>query len=392
MPDSFDADGLTVKNLTEIRTLLVATLKIIFGNDINVESNSPDGQQVGTYSQGGVDLREVLLKINAGFDPDQAEGVVLDQRLALNGVKRGGGTFTFQDIAVTTDRALNLVGLDSEAAEIDPDIANLYTVRDDEGNEFYLLVSQVIVGAGTASYTFRAADIGKVEVLPNTITTPVTVIPGVTAVNNPTSPNSIGENEENDFDAKIRRRSSTALPAIGYLDAIEAVLNNLDNVTVANVYENNTKVTDARGIPGNTIWAIVEGGDPDEIALAIYAKKDPGAGMKGAQQVDVTRPAGGIYPVYYDLPISENLHIQFKLTGATYTASEIKSLIVANVIWQIGKGASASTITAYVQSLNANFKIEDMEISDDGIIWVEVIASTTLQNRYINDTTRITIT
>lgn len=394
MPDSFDANGLQVKTLAEIRAEHVANFKAIYGNDINVDQNSPDGQALTILAQVGVDVREQLVKINAGFDPDQSEGIVLDQRLGLNGIKRNGGTYTIQPVSITTDKALNLVGLDGAATELEPDIANLYTVKDDAGTEFYLLTSQSIVGAGTASYDFRAAEIGQIEVLPNTITTAVTIISGVTVINNPASPSTVGVDQEDDADAKIRRKSSVSIPAIGYLDAIEAALQDLDNVVTADVYENDTKFYDiSTTIDANTIWCIVEGGTDATIAAVIYAKKSSGSGMKGDELVNVIRSDGvKTIPIRFDRPDDQNLHIRFKLTGDTYDSAQIKSGIVANIFWSTGRGAAGSIVTAYVQGLNSEFKIEDMEISENGSSWYEVLDSPTLKDKFINDTTRITIT
>lgn len=393
MPDQIDANGLQTKTLTELRAELVADLQSIYGADINVDQNSPDGQQINIYAQGGVDLREVLTKINANFDPEQAVGVILDQRVAINGLTRNAGTYTFQDIEVTIDRALNLIGLDGEATELTPDVAGLFIVKDDEGNEFYLLASQSEAGAGTYAYNFRSAAIGQVEVIPNTITTVVTITLGVTAVNNPSAANSIGDNEESDFELKIRRRESVALPALGYLDSIEAALNELSGVTVAIVYENDTNVDpDSDGIPSHSIWCIVEGGDPDEIADIIYRKKSTGSRMRGVQSVAIVRPNGTGITIKYDTPTSQDLYIQFTLTGAAYTASDIKSQIVAGLFWDTGQSASGDVVTCFVKEINEDFIITAMEVSDDGAAWVEVVAPTGLNYRFINDTTRITIT
>jgi uncharacterized phage protein gp47/JayE len=392
MSDTLTASGLTTKSLSTLITELTAALKAIYGNDINVESNSPDGQQINIYCQVGVDLREVLQQINASFDPDQAEGIVLDQRVGINGITRNGGTFTFQDIEITTDAAVNLVGLDTESDEIDPDVSGLYTVKDNENNEFYLLQSQVIAAAGTNSFNFRAKDLGKVEVIPNTITTAVTIIKEVTNINNPSGANSIGIDEETDFALKNRRRVSIAITSLGYLDSIEAALQNLDNVSAAIVYENDTNVDpDSRGIPAHSIWCIVEGGDSTEIAQTIYAKKSSGSGMRGAETVNLTRPNGSTFQVKYDLADSQDLYIRFNLTGDAFDPDTIKEGIVTNVLWNIGQDGVGSVVSAYLQGLDQDFKITNMEVSDDGAAWAEVVSPASLENRFINATSRITI-
>ena len=195
MVDLLDENGLQTNTLEEIREELVSDLQDIYGIDINVDPNTQDGQQINIYAQGGVDLREVLEQVNANFDPDQAFGRVLDQRVAYNGISRNGGTYTLAPVEITTDDAVNLIGLDAQSDELNPTVANLYTVKDDAGTEFFLLDSESIVGAGTQSLTFRAASIGKVEIQVNTITSPVTVIAGVTDINNPSGALSIGEDK-----------------------------------------------------------------------------------------------------------------------------------------------------------------------------------------------------
>jgi len=394
MPDNFDSTGLTVKTLTELREELETDYKDIYGDDINLDQNSPDGQVVNIEAQEGVDLRELLASINAGFDPDQAEGRVLDQRLALNNITRNGGTFTLVPVEITVDQALNLIGLDDQSDELNPTISNLYTVKDDAGNEFYLLASVAIVGAGAVDYSFRAADIGDVQVLVGTITTPVTIIAGVTGINNTAGASSQGVDEESDADAKVRRRSSTAISSVGYLDAIEAAIKDLSNVTTGIVLENDTDTTDGDGIPSHSIWAIVEGGDNTEIGTVIYAKKSSGSGMKGTVEVGIIRPNGTTYTAKFDRPVDQDLWIQFNivLPGGVIDTDNLKALIVENITWGVGADAVGSQVSAYVQSLNPSYQISAMEVSDDDITYLEVVSPALPVDRFVNDITRITIT
>lgn len=394
MPDTLDANGLTVKDAEEIRTKLETDMKAIYGDDINIAQNTQDGQQINITVQEGVDLRELLQKVYNSFDPDLAYGVVLDQRLAINNIKRKKGTFTFQNVEITTDRALNLVGLDGQSNELEPTVENLYSVKDDAGTIFYLLDSQTIVGAGTNSFNFRAKELGEVQTIPNTITTPDNVVAGVTNINNPSGANSIGVNGETDIQAKIRRRGSTLISAIGPIDALEARLNNLDLVTSARVYENDTDVTDANGIPPKGIWCIVEGGSDADIGNTIYAKRTEGTPTKGTETYVITRPAGDPYTAKFDRPIPQDLWIRFSidLTGTGFIDEDgIKNLIVENVFWKIGADATSDVIYSYLKGLDPNYIITAVEVSDDGLAWSEVVAPTSIQHRFINDATRITI-
>ena len=394
MSDILDADGLQLKSLTEIIADLTADLQGVYGSDINVDQNSPDGQAINIYSQGGRDLREILAQAYSGFDPDQATGRVLDQRVGINGLQRQAGTFTFTPISITVDRALNLVGLDGQATELQPTVANLFTVRDDENNQFFLLNSFSFTGAGTESLQFRAARIGDVDVQLNTITTAVTIIAGVTNVNNPNAATIIGVNEESDAALKIRRRGSLALGARGSIDSIQSALNTVAGVTTVLVAENNTNTTDSDGTPGNTIWVIVEGGSNADIGNAIYLTKPPGTGMRGNQTVAVTTPEGDTYVVRFDRPDNQDLFIRLSIidvTGAAIDNNAIAESIVENIFWGIGQAASIDTVVAFLKDQNVNYRITGAALSADNSTFAEVVDPTTPRNRFVNDVSRIVI-
>jgi uncharacterized phage protein gp47/JayE len=393
MPDTLDETGLTIKSLTELVTELTDDMKGIYGDDINVEPDTPDGQQINIVAQLGIDQREVLGDINSGFDPDQAQGRVLDQRVAINGIFRQGATFTQTPISITVDRAVTLQGLDDASEDIDIP-SGTYTVKDDVGNQFCLLETEAIAAVGTYVLTFRAKDIGNVEVSVNTITTAVTAIAGVTAINNPSSPTVQGRDEETDASLRLRRRKSTAIVSTGYLDSIESALLALDGVTTAIVNSNDTDATDIEGTPPHTVWAIVEGGDPDEIGEVIYAKKSAGSGLRGDEEVIVPRPNWRTYTARFDRPDNQNLWIRFAIIvvgGGVIDADELKRLIVENVLWGVGESASADTIVCYLKTVNTNYRITGMELSDDNTIWDEVIDTANSASRFVNDIARIAI-
>jgi len=395
MPDELDENGLQVKTLEELRDELVADFIAIYGDDINVDPNSQDGQQLNIYAQGGVDLREILQQVNANFDPDQAFGRVLDQRVVINAISRNGGTYTLTPVEITNDVAINLIGLDDQSDELNPTVSNLYTVKDDAGTEFYLLDSISIVGPDSQLLTFRAAKIGIVEIQTNTITEPVTVIAGVTGINNPSGALSIGVDEESDADLKVRRRASVAISSTGYLDGIEAALADLDGVSVARVYENDTKIVDPDGTEPNTIWCIVEGGSDKEIGEVIYRKKSSGSGMRGAESTVIKRPDNRFYTSKFDRPGSEDLYIRFsiELIGGGFIDDDyIKRLIVDGIFWKIGGDAGSDDIIDFLKDIDDQYRITGMEVSSDDATWLEVEPILSPQNRFVNDVARITIT
>ena len=153
MPDILDAQGLQVKTAQEILSDLSADFRNIYGNDINIDQNSPDGQILGIVTQMATDLRELLVQVNNGFDPDRAIGRILDERVVINNIERVGATYTVINIDITVNQTVTLQGLDGNYN--DPN-ATAYTVQDNAGNQFILADTTTLV-SGTHSLTFRAS-------------------------------------------------------------------------------------------------------------------------------------------------------------------------------------------------------------------------------------------
>jgi len=396
MPDILDKDGIQVKSLTEIIADLEAGFKSIYGNDINLDQNSPDGQIINIFAQSAIDLRELAVTIHSNMDPDFAVGRVLDQRVVYNGIERAGGTFTTQPIDITTDRTVSLQGLDAAANDIN---GTGYTVQDDAGSEF-ILIDSVILTAGTTTVNFRARQIGRVETIVGTINTPVTIVLGVTAIDNPSAALEIGQDEETDAELRARRQTSPAINSKGFVDGLRADLLNLTGVTDAKVFENVTNITDADGIPPHAMWAIVEGGANTEIGDTISKKKSMGSNMKGAETVNITTDSGAIFVAKFDRPQAANLYIRFDIQttilGSVFNQPAIKQSIVDALDFKINDFTETSAITCIAKQAiddNGGGGVPvNVEVSDDDITYVDFLASPTLDSQWVVDTTRITIT
>lgn len=396
MPDEITSTGLVVKDLATIITELEDGLKEIYGDDINVDQNSPDGQLINIFAQASVDLRELAVQINNGFNPDLAVGRILDQRVVINDIIRLGGTFTIQPITLIMDRTVSLKGLDDEFNEIN---GTGFTVQDDEGNEFILVDSETFV-AGTYSRNFRARQIGEVTTTVGTIVNPVTIVLGVTSINNPSGALTVGQNEERDDQLRVRRQKSVALNSTGYLNGLLAKILNLTGVTEAVVYENVTNSVDGDGIPAHGIWLVVEGGANTDIADIIYATKSFGCDMKGSVAIAITTPSDATFTAKFDRPTATDLYIQFEVqpivASPTFDEDAIKEYIVANLTYQIGRFAETSLITQIARDALAATGGEgvpvNVEISDDDITYVDYLDAPTLDAQWVIDETRITIT
>ena len=386
MPNSFDKNGLQTLTQNEIVDNLTQDFKDIYGEDINVESNSPDGQAINIFAQMLEDQYELLSQVNASFDPDQAVGTVLDQRCAINGIQRKGGTYTYVTIEVEADRSVTLDGIDRVAPE------QAYTISDNEGNLFVLSATSSI-NSGTSQLVFRALNVGNVEVLPNTITTPVTIILGVLSVNNPGIATTQGTNEETDAELRERRKRSVSISNQGYVDGLAAALENLSDVTKVSVYQNRGNTTDADGIPGHSIWVVIQGGTDAEIGQVMDNKVAGGVGMKGSQSVNVEQSDGQIATYYFDRPSAQTLYIKLDITplnGQTIVYDEIKSALVNGMSFQPNETVDSSAIICYIKSIQDNVALT-CQVSTDGTTWETVVTPTTKDKYFQITTDSITI-
>ncbi len=383
--------GLTIDSKAQLLQDLIAAMQAIYGADINVNSNSPDGQYLNIQAQTIEDFLELLLNTYNNFALDTSYGERLDQLVALNGIQRQAGTNTLAQVDVVASQALNLPGLDQTAE-------TPFTVSDNSGNQYFLKTSYVFASPGTQTLQFEAEQIGMVETVPNTIVNIVTATLGISSVNNPTiAGDSIGVNEETDAQLKIRHAQSLNLAATGPADAMESALRNIDGVVDAYVVENDTGST-VNGIPARSLWAIVRGGTPEEIAQAIYTKKGVGCGMFGSESYIVTRPNGQTFTAAWDYALAQSLYVKFAIiwTGTpTLDDEDIKIALAAALVYRLGQNPSIRDVLVAMNTIapSAIITIDSSTqgVSDDDSIWASVVQPQDPQYYFTLDPADITI-
>jgi len=397
MADFINETGLTVSTYSELLTLIQDSLNATYAKDgdlINFDSSTPDGQFTNILAQIGSDIRELITEVYNSFDPDKCSGVVQDVRYSLNFLTRKGGTFTIQNIDVTTNRTVELQGLDASYNDTN---ASSYTVSDNAGNNWYLIDTTTIT-AGTTSLPFRSQNLGLVQPTVGTITNQVTKVLGVTSVINSTAPTTLGENQESDEEFRIRRNRSTAINGQNNYDAMTGQLLALDGITDVYVHVNSDDTTDSTGTPAYTVWVIAEGGANSDIANIIYANSG-GLPTRGNVSVDTVTVSGEEVTVNFDRANPVSLYIRFDVqntSGINVDFDTVKSEIVQNLSYSLGAPAETSAITNVASSalltLGSGLYALNVEVSTDGTTWTDFIASSSLQNKFVVDATRITIT
>lgn len=361
MKPEFTPDGISIQTYQEIYDELAAAYKLIYGNDIDLSANTPDGQRVGIEAQARLDLQSYGAAIYQQMDPDFAIAQALNRIIKLSGLTRRPASRSQVDVTINVDRNLTL-----------PDD---YQVEDDLGQVWESDGTQSLT-TGNNTVTLFAENFGAVEADAGTVNEPVTIVIGVQSVTNSAAA-TVGQDEETDEELRIRRNRSLENPATSTIGGLFAVLGDLSGVTDLAVYENDQDTTDvARDIPPHTIWCVVQGGDVADIVEAIAKNKTGGAGTKGdiegIYEEDLERPDGSTFTIFHEMRFDRPTDVALTITldveskgGSAIDTAAIKAALVART-FRINENAIASDLYRNVYSAGDNFVATNLLISTSG--------------------------
>ena len=123
--------------------------------------------------------------------------------------------------------------------------------------------------------------------------------------------------EEGETDASVRNRMNAAIASRGIFtfDALEAALRGIAGVSHFLIRANDED-TAVDTIPAHTLAVLVQGGNANKIAEAIWNKKPPGIGTDGSISRTVTDEKGQEHTVQFSRPGMLTVH--FNITIKTY--------------------------------------------------------------------------
>ncbi len=303
--------GFNRKPLNVILEERKAELKTIFGENLDLTAESPDGEIVGVYAEAEADIWEIAEACYNAFDPDSAVRDQLSVLMTLSGIERleeSGGTMfqEFLGVVGTLIPAGSLIKLDPSTGS---DL------------QFQTLTDITIPASGSVVAQIQCTTFGPISVAIGTATVIETPVAGWNSTTNTTEAVG-GTFEETDPAARSRRERSVALSATNIVDAIFANIANIDGVTGAVVLENKTGVTDANLTLPYSIHAIVEGGTDSQVAIAIFQKLNGGCNMTGAISVDIIDEQGFPQPFLFSRPTAVPVYVSVNITiGSGYPAT-----------------------------------------------------------------------
>ena len=382
-----DANGFKAESFTEILTRLSNGLKNIYGQDINLDQDSPDGQQLGIQANIISDFQDLALYIYNSMDPDLADGANFDKLLKLLARTRLPSSRSTVDIEMVLNKTVS--------------IPASYTIKD-LNNQNWIIGTAQTLDAGTHLVSFYSEDWGNITAEPNTINEQVTILTEVVSINNPESAIS-GRDEESIVQVRERRNKILEINASSTIGSIIGKILDLNGVVDAVPYENMTKIYDpVRDIQPNSYWIVVKGGDISQISEIIAKDKTGGTGLKGQVETvyieKFVRKDGSVREFYHDVkfdrPTEVSIHIKFKVSRKISTQSidiEHIKVTLANKEFYIAQNITVTELYSTIYSAATNYIATDLEVSKDGVVWDSVFLQAGYDEEFIIEKSNIEI-
>ena len=342
--------GIQIERLNDIVKRFEDSFKQIYGQNIDLSPNTPDGQIVGILAQIKMDIEELAENVYRQLDPDVATGAWLEQRVAYAGLMRRGASYSYL-------RSVILTGGPN---------TQLYTgiVVSDQNKVRWVLTSDIQLDSnGSGRADFRSEQLGAFNLAKNTTLTIETVTLGLTGA--VTFENAeIGVEEETDTQLRERFLFSRTKNAQNSAEAIAAKIAALSDVSQVKVLENSTSQLDTSGVEPHSIDVIVYGGNDEEIANVIYQNKGAGVGLQGNTTVNLNKD-GEVRPIKFDKVSLVDVQVSMRCVRyedfTEIDKDQIKKLL-ANQSFKIGQTVSLSRLYSPINQVGG-FWVKELKIA-----------------------------
>jgi uncharacterized phage protein gp47/JayE len=310
---TISATGIAVPTYEDYYDYLVGVVQFLYGTDINIDSDTQDGQLIGVQAQAMADTANAACNAYNAMSPNTAQGVGLSSVVKINGIAR--------------ESAFNSTVLQTINGVVGTTIEN-GIVADILGNQWSLPASVTIPTGGTINVTATAVESGPIAAAVNSLTVIVTPTAGWYTTTNPDAA-APGSPIEQDGELRQRQTLSTALPSQAIVIGLQGALLALPDVDDAVVYENDTSAT-VGVIPAKSIWAVVYGGNNAQIGTTIATLKSLGCGTYGNTSYTYNPPNGQPpITINYGIPTQDRIIATLTLTSNSSYTSDIGAEAVA---------------------------------------------------------------
>lgn len=312
--------GFIRKTRNDIVASLTDKYKTKVDPDIDLSIYSPDGMRMQLEADALDELWQVAEAMYYSMFIDTAIGASLDRVVGLGGQKRSP--------AKRAIVPLTFGGVDDSSVDVG-------TICETAQGIQFITIESGIVASGIIIVQAQSIQFGTDGNVPSdTITNIKTPLPGISTVNN-ADPASGGRIIEADFELRDRYKSRGTSGGSSAV-AIQTLLNDLTDVLTALVYENATPFTDADGRPPNSMQAVIDGGNPTDIANLFLNNWPGGIESIGAQSVSIVDNKGIPRTYYYDLPEDLNIYVAVTIQKGSAWIDGSEIIVKTNIIKVFG--------------------------------------------------------
>lgn len=348
-----DESGLHVPDYQAVKGTLESAWRGIYGDDIYIEPDSQDGQLIAVFALALLDTYQAIEQVYQGFSPSTAAGETLSRVVKINGIRRQAGSRSTADVTITGTAGT---------------VITAGVVADVAGQKWDLPESVVIPNSGETVATVTAQAEGDIQALPGQINKIMTPTRGWQSVTNAAAATP-GALTETDAALRLRQTYSVSIPSRTILDGTLGAVLNVEGVSKAKIFENDTDETDTNGLPAHSISVVALGGDAHEIGKAIWAKKTPGCGTYGTTEEVITDDNGIATTIKFFRPtithVTATIIIEPFIGYLSITEPLIKQAVADYInALAIGDDVSIARTTVAAVSVGNTFDISSVKIGD----------------------------
>lgn len=318
----------------------------------NLDPSTPDGLKIAHDAEIFGAFDETLQQAYNSKDPNKARFVDLDVLCALTGTRRSQGT--------RSNATVTLSGTPGVFIQGGSRIRSRTT-----GSTWFTEQGGTLDTSGKFTINAICETVGTVQADAGTLTQIVDTIGGWVSVTNP-QPATPGTAVELDSSLRVKRATAVGRPGNNQLDSMYGELFAVQDVRRVKVYENDTNsatVSDdnPHGLPAHSIAPIIDGGTDDNVALAIYLKKNPGVKLfqaGTAVEVVVTSPQ---YPTNTKkIKFSRPIYVDMKVAVTIKNDGTLPSDVDVQIQNAFIEFAAGGLVPAQY-----GFKVQGFDIGED---------------------------
>lgn len=299
-------EGFKLKSLQEIKEEIETRLQGSFGQNFDLDPETPEGQLVGIRAEDEAKLWELAQDVYNSQYPNTSSDVSLDNVAEITGTVRDRKSKSFILDGVARGTSGTIVANGTVVSVLGDKTARFVV----EGNYSIDIVDGGTFKSGPIKLVAEKA--GPLQALSGTLTVIETPISGMAEFINE-SDAEVGSNDETDAELKASRNQELQLAGSSTVEAIIAEIGARPLVTAIIVFQNIYSIVDGDGRPPKSLDIVVQGDDEDDLAKAIWLVVGGGAETIGDIPKVVIDSQGFSQNVRFSRPTDISVYITANL-------------------------------------------------------------------------------